>query len=178
MTPRPHAWVSIGATVAWALLSGQPAQADVSVGAAIWTCQNEGSDQATARLDVTWLSNLVVDEEGVRLSAANEPFTCNFPWGQLQVEVTDYYSPQDNMMCGAAEAWGLRVTANGQVLEDIPADSPRSCHEDDFNPFQGWVEANAEGVVVCRFDRDGSTHVCETTRVEEFQAKIAGEAQG
>ena len=168
MTAQSLSWATIGSAIAWALLSGQPAQADVSVGAAVWSCQNEGSDQATARLDVTRLSNLVVDEEGVRLSAADEPFTCSFPWGQLQVEVTDYYSPQDNGMCGAAEAWGLKVTADGQVLEDIAADSARSCHEDDFNPVQGWVEADAERVVVCRLDRDGSTHVCETTRVDEF----------
>ena len=63
---------------------------------------------------------------------------------------------------------GLRVTANGQVLHDIPADSPRSCHDDDFNPFHGWVEANAEGVVVCQARRDRSTHDCQTTRVDEF----------
>ena len=178
MTARPLSWASIGLLVAWALASGQPAQADVSVGAAIWTCQNEGSDQVTARLDMTKLSNLVVDDQAVRLSAAEgEPFTCRFPWGQLQVEVTDYYSPEDNMMCGAAEAWGLRVTANGQELEEIPADSPRSCHDDDFNPFQGWVEADAEQVIVCRAQRDGGEHGCETTRVEDIQAKVAGEAR-
>ena len=169
MTARPLSWPSIGLLAAWALLSGQPAQADVVVGAAIWTCQNEGSDGATARLEMTKLSNVDVEEHGVPLSAAEgEPFSCRFSWGELQVEVTDYYSPEDNMMCGAAEAWGLRVTANGQVLEDIPADSPRSCHEDDFNPFQGWVEVVAEGVVVCQARRDRSNHDCRTTRVDEF----------
>ena len=169
MTKRPHAWVSIGATVAWALLSSQPAHADVVVGAAIWTCQNEGSDRATARLDVTKLSNVEVEEHGTPLSAAEgEPFSCRFSWGELQVEVTDYYSPQDNGMCGAAEAWGLRVSVDGRVLQDIPADSPRSCHSDDFNPFQGWVEVDAEGVVVCQARRDRSNHDCRTTRVDEF----------
>ena len=175
MTNRLHGWAAIGIVAAGALLSGQPAQADVTVGAAIWSCENEGSDQATARLDVTRVSNLVVDDEGVRLSAADEPFTCSFPWGQLQVEVTDYTSPQDNGMCGAVEVWGLKVTADGHVLEDIPSDSPRSCHWDDFNPFKGWVEVDAERVVVCQAQRDGSTHDCETTRVDEFQAKDGGQ---
>jgi hypothetical protein len=178
VTARSFSWATIGIAIAWALLSGQPAQADVTVGAAIWSCQNEGSDQATARLDVTRLSNLVVDEEGARLSAADEPFTCSFPWGQLHVEVTDYYSPHNNGRCGAVEVWGLKVTADGQVLEDIPSVSALACHMDDFNPFQGWVEADAEGVVVCRFDRDGSTRDCETARVEEFQGEIAEEARG
>ena len=178
MTTQLQGWTPIGIVAAWALLSGLPAQADVTVGAAIWTCQNEGSDQATARLDVTRLSNLVVDEEGVRLSAVDEPFTCSFPWGQLQVEVTEYYSPQDHGMCGAVEVWGLKVTADGHVLEDIPSDSARSCHWDNFNPFKGWVEVDAERVVVCRARRDRSTHDCETTRVEEFQAEVPVEIQG
>ncbi|EYD76321.1 hypothetical protein Rumeso_02079 [Rubellimicrobium mesophilum DSM 19309] len=168
MTSRLQGWTAIGVAVAWALAASAPARADVVVGAAVWTCEHEGSDQATARLDLTKLSSVDVDEQGVRLSAADEPFDCSFPWGQLQIDVTGYNSPRDNMSCGAAEAWGLRVTANGQVLQDIPADSARACHLESYNPFEGWVEADAEGVVVCQAQRDGSPHDCVTTGADEF----------
>ena len=177
MSKRLQGWASLGVLAAWALVVGPPARAlvvgpparaDVVVGAAIWSCQNEGSDQATARLEVTKLSSVDVDEQGVRLSEAAAPFTCSLPWGELQVEVTDYYSPRNNGRCGAAEVWGLRVTAKGQVLQDIPAGSALACHMDTFNPFLGWVEAVAERVVVCQAQRDGSTPDCVTTEPNEF----------
>jgi hypothetical protein len=168
MSRRSHRWAAIAAVIALALVSGQPAQADVVVGAAIWSCQHEGSDQASARLDVMRLSNVDADEQGMRLSAAAEPFSCSFPWGQLLVEVTDYASPLDNGMRGAAEAWGLKVTANGRLIQDIPADSPRSCHSDTFNPFEGWIEVDAERAVVCRMPGDGTTPDCETTPLDEY----------
>lgn len=168
MLRRLHGWGLIAIAAAGPLVSGIPAQADVVVGAAIWTCENEGTDQAAARLDVTKLSNVDVEEHGVPLSAADEPFSCDLPWGQLRIEVIEYYSPRDNMTCGAAEVWGLKVTANGHVLHDIPADSARACHLDHFNPFQGWVEADAEQVVVCRAPQDGSDHDCQTVVASDF----------
>lgn len=117
---------------------------------------------------MTRLPNVEADEQGTPLSAVDAPFSCRLPRGELQIAVTGYSSPRDDMSCGAAEAWGLRVRAGGHVVQEIPTESPRACHSDTFNPFQGWVEGNAERVVVCQAERDGSTPNCVIAEADEI----------
>jgi hypothetical protein len=53
---------------------------------------------------VTRLPNVEADEQGTPLSAVDAPFSCRLPRGELQIAVTGYSSPRDDMSCGAAEA--------------------------------------------------------------------------
>jgi hypothetical protein len=125
---------------------GTSAAADVRFGTAIWTCEN----QVAARLDMTRLPAVEPGERVIPVSEVGEPFSCDLPWGRLEIEVVGYNTPDSNQSCGLAEAWGLRVIANGKVLEDLPADDALSCFSDDFDPFIGWIEADAERVLVCQ----------------------------
>jgi hypothetical protein len=43
MTKRLQGWIAMG-VVAWTIVSNPPAQADAARGAAIWSCENGGSE--------------------------------------------------------------------------------------------------------------------------------------
>ncbi len=142
---------------------GHSVSADQTFATVVWTCVSGGPQQSFARFDLTRSTSLSSSERVMTAADASTPLRCALPWGELEIRVQGYNSPGDARKCGLAEAWGLRVTANGIAVFDQAADSARKCDHDTFDPFYGWVQSDDSQISICRLQSQEDVRVsCKT----------------